>query len=100
MTEEELKKVEQAFKHGDTFVFQLEGEVYVTESYRKIKKTGMIKLNECYKIDNTCFEKDGSYNGDTCETRYDMELIDPYPLNKNIIASIYYNKDVVKLLRR
>jgi len=94
LTKEQIRQVEHSFKHGDTFVFVIEGRgVFVAERIIKHHKKGTIEFREVYEVDETCFEDD-EYFGSTRGPEKIFILNDPYAGNNNIVASIYHADEI------
>ena len=95
MDQEKINKIEYAFKHGDCFVFQIEGRgVFVAERVLKHKKEATVEMCESYEVDDTCFQEDGEYYGDTKGAPVTFILDDPYADNASTIASVYYLDEI------
>lgn len=95
MTDEQYRKVERSFKHGDALVFKVGNRVFVSERVWK-QRNGTVKMFGCNEINDTCFEPDGEYYGDTLPGLRTITLSDPYPDQENIVASVYYEHEVVQ----
>lgn len=94
LTKEQIKQVEHSFKHGDSFVFQIEGRgVFVADKIYKHKKEATVEFKECYEVNESCFEG-SEYYGETCGPEKHFILADPYVDNPNTIASIYYSDEI------
>ena len=95
LTKEQITQVEHSFKHGDCFVFQIEGRgVFMAERVLKHRKEATVEMRECHEIDESCFQNDGEYYGDVKEKELNFILDDPYVENENTIASIYYLDEI------
>ena len=56
MTEEQIRKINYSFKHGDELVFTLDDKVYVAfGSIKKHKEEKTVEIRECHEVDNSCF---------------------------------------------
>lgn len=94
LSEEQIKQVEYAFKHGDAFVFVIEGHgVFVADRVLKHKKEATVEMREVYEINESCFSDD-EYYGDTCGPEKMFILSDPYADNPNLVASRYYQDEI------
>lgn len=94
LTKEQIKKVEHSFKHGDAFVFHIEGRgVFVADKTYKHRKEATVEFKECYEVNESCFEGD-DYYGETCGSQKNFILDDPYADEPNIIASVYYQDEI------
>lgn len=96
LTEEQIDKINDAFRHGSTLVFQIEGRgVFISDLYIKHRKNKTIEMKECYEVNESCFSGD-NYYGDTCGPRRHFIFTDPYSEADGVIATIYYVEDIVK----
>lgn len=94
LTEEQIKKVEYSFKHGDAFVFKIEGRgVFVAERVLKHRKEATVEFREVFEVNESCFEGD-EYFGDVCGPEKMFILDDPYADNNNMVASVYYLDEI------
>lgn len=94
LSEEQIKKVEHAFKHGDAFVFVIEGRgVFVADRVLKHKKEATVEMREVYEVNEKCFN-DNDYYGDTWGPEMMFILSDPYADNPNLVASRYYQDEL------
>lgn len=94
LSEEQIKKVEHSFKHGDAFVFVIEGRgVFVADRVLKHKKEATVEMREVYEVNEKCFN-DGDYYGDTWGPEMMFILSDPYADNANLVASRYYQDEI------
>lgn len=94
LSEEQIKQVEYAFKHGDAFVFVIEGRgVFVADRVLKHKKEATVEMREVYEVNAQCFDGD-EYYGDACEPELMFILSDPYADNPNLVASRYYQDEI------
>ena len=99
MTQEHIKQIEQAFKHGDNLVFQIGERVFVSDTILKHRKQGTIEMQECSEIDIACFNPDGSYDGDVLSDLYNIILEDHYSELDNIIETQYYEDELVEIYK-
>ena len=97
LTKEQINQIEYSFKHGGGIVLIIGENVYVAERCTKYKKSGNITYFDCFKVDESCFEKDGSYYGAVIPGRKKIRLKDPYAFNENIIASVYKEDEIIKI---
>lgn len=98
LSETQMKQVEASYKHGDALVVRIDGRVYVTEDFKKDPKAGTIKLKNCQEVDETCFSENGEeYYGDVTGENYNFTLKDSYADNENVVATIYYAKDIISV---
>lgn len=96
MTKEQIRKIDQAFKHSDDLVFTIDGRAFVAEVALKHRKEATVEMVNCQEIDETCFEPDGSYYGETLEKTETIILRDPFADEPNMIATIYYADEIVR----
>ena len=98
LSDTQFKEVETSFKHGDTLVVRIDGRVYVTDCYKKDDKTATIKLKNCQEVDESCFSENGEdYYGDVKDENYNFVLRDPYVGLENVVATVYYAKDIMSV---
>ena len=99
MTKEQINKIEHSFKHGDCFVFTVGERVFVAfEGVRKYKKEATIQMMNCDEVDESCFDSNGDYNGDTKGNNVDVYLADPYADYENQVASHYYDDELIEVI--
>ena len=94
MTNEQFNQVEESFSCGDCLVFKIGERVFVTDTILKHPKQGTIEFQDCNEIDESCFESNGEYYGETLLKTYNFIIADPYADNENQIATIYYNDEI------
>lgn len=94
LNEQQLKQVENSFKHSNVLVARIGEEVYVCERTLKHKKEGTIELRECYKVDETCFEENGEYYGETLNEEKNFIMEDYYANYDYAVASIYFEDEI------
>ena len=93
LTYDQVQQVKHSFKHGDDFVFQIEGRVFVAETVLKHKKEATVEFQECYEIDETCFEGE-DYYGETLSEEKLIIIEDTFADYENIVSSFYYQDEV------
>lgn len=99
MTQTQLQLINAAFSaSGDILVFTLEERVFISDEVKKHRKDRTIEMKFCDEIDESCFEKNGEYLGDIVPGD-SLRIIfkDPYYKTDFIVASAYYNKDIIKI---
>lgn len=96
MTKLEMKKIEYAFKHGESIVFKWGRKVFVAERVFKHRKEATVEFRECYEIDRSCFDKNGDYWGDTVGKERNFIFQDYYADNPNAIPYIFYKDELVR----
>ena len=95
LNKSQIEQVEHSFKHGDAFVFQIEGRVFVAETVLKHKKEATVEFQECFEVDETCFEGN-EYYGETLNQEKLIILKDPCADNDYAIESIYYQDEIIE----
>ena len=94
LTEAQIKQVEHSYKHGDTFVFKIEGRgVFISDKYSKNKEEKTITFKECYEVDESDFSG-SEYYGDFHGPKRTFVLEDPFGGHPNIYASRYKEKEI------
>lgn len=101
MTSEQILKIIHSFRHGDSIVFKVGEKIFVAfEGCRKYRKEAQIQMKNCDEVDETCFDINGDYNGDTKGDNVDIFLQDPYADNENEVATIYYNDEIIEVIKK
>lgn len=94
LSKEQFKQVEESFRHSDSLVVRIGELVYVCEEALKHRKDGTIELRECYEVDETCFDKNGDYYGETTGEERNFILEDHLADNDNLVETIYYDDEL------
>ncbi len=97
MTKEQITQIEYSYKHGDALVFRVGEKVFITDRTLKHRKEATIEMVDCNEVDETCFASNGEYYGDTLPKSYRIILNDPYADNDNVVASVYYEDELVSM---
>lgn len=98
MTKEQIALIEEAFSNGDVLVIQVGDKVYITEEdVLKHKKEATVEFTECSEVDESCFNSDGTYDGDCLEKLYTIILQDPCADNNNAVETVYYEDEIVSI---
>lgn len=97
MTQEQVKLIERAFSHGDDLVFQVGERVFVSDTIIKSPRTGLIRMKYCSEIDLSCFNPDGSYDGDVLDDVYTITLKDHFSGIDSVVETRYYNDELVSI---
>lgn len=97
MTKEQIKQIEQSFRHSDDMVFSISGRVFVAEKVLKHRKEATVEMVNCQEIDETCFEGE-NYYGDVLPETKTIILDDPFADQQNMVASVYYTDEVREVL--
>lgn len=95
LTKEQINKVEQSYRNGDSIVIQIGDKVLVAETVLKHRKEATIEFQGCLEVDESCFEPNGDYYGDVKSGEEKTYILDdPYADNPNMVASVYYDDEV------
>ena len=99
LSKNQIRQINNSFKHSDCVVFTIGEKVYVAEKCYKHAKEGTIEMVECYEIDETCFEPNGEYYGETLSDMSTIILEDTYADNPNMVATVYYEDEVKEIIK-
>ena len=98
MTQEQIKLIEHAFSKSDILVFCIGDRVFITEEdILKHKKEATIELTECSEVDESCFNSDGTYDGDCLPGLYTIILQDHLSELDTAVETRYYEDEVVEI---
>ncbi len=98
MTKSQIALIERSFHPcGDTLVFQVGSRVFVSDEILKHRKEATIEMMNCCEVDDTCFDSRGEYYGETLNQMYRIILHDPYPDSEAMVATVYYDDEVVQI---
>lgn len=98
MTNEQFKQVEHSFKHGDTAVIKIGERIFVCEQALKHRKEATIEFKDCYEVNDSCFEPNGEYYGDTLPNSHTIILDDHLADEPNCVETIYYDDEIREIL--
>lgn len=96
ITPDQYRLIERSFSNGDTLVFRVGGRVFITEEDTlKHRKEATIEMVNCSEVDQSCFNADGSYDGDVLPQLYRIILQDPQADVDNVVETLYYDDELI-----
>lgn len=97
LTDEQIKQVEYSFKHGDYTVIVVGSKVYVADEVLKHRKEATVEFKGCCEVDETCFESNGEYFGETLPEEHTVIVSDAYADSPCMYDSLYYEDEIVSI---
>ena len=97
LTDEQIKQIEHSFKHGNSTVIVVDSKVYVADEVLKHRKEATVEFRGCCEVNETCFESNGEYFGETLPEEHTVIINDTYANNPYMYASLYYEDEIVSI---
>lgn len=98
LTKSQIKQVIHSYKHGEYMVVTIGDKVFVCEEVLKHPKEATVELRNCQEVDESCFEPNGEYYGETLGQDFTYILDDPCADQPELIATVYYSDEIKEVL--